>query len=165
MKQAPKEKRRQKEEEEEEEEEGHNMMSGSFLLFFFFLFPLPSSTKHRHSCCCCKHRLSSLCLIWIFKLSKRDDSQNEDDNQKKKEALISHNFSRLSQSVIRLATHTRLPRRKTPVSAQAENAKKEHAACTLHGYRGAVPVDQWDGCAFVLGSRCRNGNLKERRFI
>jgi hypothetical protein len=26
-------------------------------------------------------------------------------------------------------------------------------------------VDQWEGCAFVLGSRCRNENLKERRFI
>jgi hypothetical protein len=82
-------------------------------------------------------------LIWILKLSKRDDSQNDDDNQKKKEALISHNFSRLSQSVIRLATHTRLPRRKTPVSAQAENPKKRdwknakkstlHARCTAIG--------------------------------
>jgi hypothetical protein len=37
-----------------------------------------------------------------------------------------------------------------------------HARCTAIG--GTVPVDQWDGCAFVLGSRCPNENLKERRF-
>ncbi len=96
-----------------------------------------SQLQHLH------HRLSSLCLNWILKLSYRDDSQKRRQQEEEKEALISHNFSRLSQSVICLATHTRLPRRKTPVSAQAEKRKKGLKKCeksTLHARCTAIGV-------------------------
>lgn len=136
---------------------GGGIQHDGWVLLTILLLPLPP--PHPPQSIVTAAASSSSSFLSLFELdlkaflrrwfTKRRQQEEE------KEALISHNFSRLSQSVICLATHTRLPRRKTPVSAQAEKRKKGLKKCeksTLHARCTAIGVQYtWtNGMAALL---------------
>lgn len=172
MKQAPKEKRQQKEE-KEEEEAGYNMMGGSFLLFFFFPFPPPPPPPQSIVTAAAS---SSSSFLSLFELDlkaflQRWFTKTTTTGRRKGSSNFSQLFKALAIRHLSRNAHATSPaenaseRTSGKAKKRTEKMRKEHAACTLHGYRGTVHVDQWDGWAFVLGSRCRNENMKERRFF
>jgi hypothetical protein len=110
-------------------EGGGGTQHDGWILLTILLLPLPLSPRPPPQSIVTAAASSSSSFLSLFELDlkafpKRRFTKQQ-RQQEEKEAVISHNFSRLSQSVICLAKHTRLPRRKTPMSAQAENQKKD----------------------------------------